>query len=328
VETPQSLSELKRALGSDARLLGGGTDLQLCRRQGIAAPARLISTARVMELTELSVPSQGPIVIGAAVTLAALAQAVSERAPAVAETIAQIATPQIRNVATVAGNLLQVKRCWFFRNGFDCYKRSGSPLAPCYAVEGDHRFYHAVIDGHRCQAVTPSDLATVLVALDALVEIEGVTGRFTLPIERLYAGPGETVLGARGVVMRIVIPAAALERRTAWRKLNLWQGDFAVASAALSVAVDGTGRCTAARLCLGAVAPVPWRARATERRLVGEPLTPQRLRVALDAELNRHAHPLKRNGWKLDAAAGLAEQAAALVLSSAGTLTQETGTYG
>ncbi|CAN5342288.1 hypothetical protein BH09ACT8_BH09ACT8_32590 [soil metagenome] len=99
-------------------------------------------------------------------TLAEAAQATRATIPVIAAAVESIASPQIRNVATIVGNLLQEKRCWFFRNGFACYKRNGV-TSPCYAVMGDHRFQLAVIDGHRCQAVTPSDLATVFTALDA-----------------------------------------------------------------------------------------------------------------------------------------------------------------
>jgi CO/xanthine dehydrogenase Mo-binding subunit/CO/xanthine dehydrogenase FAD-binding subunit len=308
VETPRSVAELVGALGPDAAILGGGTDLQLRRRQGLMASPRLISVGRIKEMQQVSVDGGGRLSIGAGVTLSALAEELREKIPAAAQAIDEIASPQIRNVATVAGNLRQEKRCWFFRNGFNCYKRKGG-LAPCYAVMGDHRFYHAAIDGHRCQAVTPSDLATVLVALDASVTVRGPRGERVIRLEELYTGPGETAVGDDEVLTQVTIPVEALGRRTAYRKLNLWQGDFAVASAAVSVRVDGSGRCTEARICLGAVAPVPWRARATERALVGQTLSTVTLRRLLDEELNARAHPLSRNEWKLDAVAGLAERA-------------------
>jgi CO/xanthine dehydrogenase FAD-binding subunit len=264
--------------------------------------------ARVSELQHVAFPDDGRIVVGAGVTLAKFADAVRSRIPALAEAIDEIASPQVRNVATVAGNLRQEKRCWFYRNGFNCYKRKGG-LAPCYAVLGDHRFYHAAIDGHRCQAVTPSDLATVLVALDATATIVGPHGAREITVEDLYTGPGETAVADDEVMTQIAIPVEAVHRRTAYRKLNLWQGDFAVASAAVSVGLDDAGRCTEARVCLGALAPVPWRARSTERGLPGELLSTEKLRQLLDSELNACAHPLNRNVWKLDAAAGLAERA-------------------
>jgi CO/xanthine dehydrogenase FAD-binding subunit len=316
IETPEKLDDLIRALGPDAAIVGGGTDLQLRRRQHLAAPKRLVSVARVTEMLRISAGENGPIVVGGGVTLAKLAEAVRSKLPALAQAIDEIATPQVRNVATVAGNLRQEKRCWFFRNGFNCYKRMGeATLAPCYAVEGDHRFYHAAIDGHRCQAITPSDLATILTALDATATIVGPSGTRESAIEKLYTGPGELAIGEQEVLTQIAIPADAISRRTAFKKLNLWQGDFAVASAAISARLDEAGRCTDARICLGAVAPVPFRARATERWLIGRHLAPETLRARLDRELDARAHPLKRNVWKLDAVAGLAERAVEAIMA-------------
>lgn len=309
IVAPASVAELLEALGPDAALLGGGTDLQLRRRQKITTPATLVAVAGVAEMRRLEVSASGGVVAGAAVTLSELAQALRPILPSMAEAIEEIASPQIRNVATIGGNLAQAKRCWFFRNGFNCYKRRGND-APCYAVLGDHRFYHAAIDGHRCQAVTPSDLATLLVALDAVITVVGPKGSRGVEAEHLYTGPGETCLADDEAISHIVIPAEAVARRTAYRKLNLWQGDFAVASAALSVSLDVAGRCAEVRLSLGAVAPTPIRARATERKLLGRPLTMELLRAALDEELDERGHPLARNSWKLDAVAGLAERAA------------------
>jgi CO/xanthine dehydrogenase Mo-binding subunit/CO/xanthine dehydrogenase FAD-binding subunit len=308
IKIPTSVTELLSELDSDTAVLGGGTDLQLRRRQQLFTPARLVSVSHVKELQQISVPEAGPIIVGAGVSLSSLAEAVREKIPALADAIEEIASPQIRNVATVGGNLRQDKRCWFFRNGFNCYKRKG-PLAPCYAILGDHRFYHAAIDGHRCQAVTPSDLSTVLVALEARARIVGPGGTREVLLEELYTGPGETAVAAQEVLTQILIPLQATQRRTAYKKLNLWQGDFAIASAAVSVRLDDAGRCLEARICLGAIAPVPFRARRTERALIGQTLTAATLRAELDRELNARAHPLKRNLWKLDAVAGLSERA-------------------
>jgi CO/xanthine dehydrogenase Mo-binding subunit/CO/xanthine dehydrogenase FAD-binding subunit len=313
VEVPASVDGIIRELKPGTSVVGGGTDLQLRRRQLLHMPPRLASVAAVRDLQKVDIAADGSVSVGAAVKLDDLATAVREHLPGLAAAIGEIASPQIRNVATVAGNLRQDKRCWFYRNGFNCYKRKGA-LAPCYAILGDHRFYHAAIDGHRCQAVTPSDLATVLGALDATVTIVGARGRRQCRLEELYVGPGETAVADDELITFIHIPAEAARRRTVFRKLNLWQGDFAVASAAVSARVDEQGRCEEIRICLGAVAPVPWRARSTERRLSDQKLTAAALREHLDHELNARAHPLSRNEWKLDAVAGLAERAVEALL--------------
>lgn len=306
-----SVAGVCQALREGAVAHGGGTDVLLQRRQRLITPTRLVSTTTVPEMTAITETSGTGIVIGGAVTLATVAQKLSHRVPALAEAIETIASPQVRNAATVAGNLLQAKRCWFFRNDFPCYKRNG-PTSPCYAINGDHRFYHAAIDGHRCQAVTPSDLATVLIALDATAEIgDGLRTR-QVPVADLYTGPGETCLGAGEVLISVAIPAETADRACAFAKLALWEGDFAVVSVALSTRAVG-GRWDDPRIVLGALAPLPWRARQTERALNGTPIGPDngaRVRALLDSELTRHAHPLPGNGWKLDAATGLAETAA------------------
>src|SRR5262249_30886420 len=148
---------------------------QIQRRQHLVDPKRLVVLKDVAELQGVESRADGAIEIGAAVTLAGLETAMRDRLPVLVDAIASIATPQIREMATVGGNLAQAKRCWFYRSGFGCYKRLGG-LAPCYAIIGDHRFYHAAIDGHRCQATTPSDLATIFVALDARARIAGPSG--------------------------------------------------------------------------------------------------------------------------------------------------------
>lgn len=298
---PRTVEEAETVL-RDGAALGGGTDLLLQRKQGLADPARLVSTALLPGLRDITEEPDGTVVIGAAVTLAELVSRFTETIPALAEAAESIASPQVRNAATIAGNLLQAKRCWFFRNDFPCYKRNGVS-SPCYAILGDHRFYHAAVDGHRCQAVTPSDLATALVALDGIAELSD--GR-RIPIAGLYTGPGETVLAPADLVVSIRIPEPG--RACVFEKLALWQGDFAaVAVAASSRSAE---RWEDARIVFGALAPTPWRPTEAERALNGRPFDPSTLRKVVDAQLDAHGHPLPGNAWKLDAAAGLAEHAA------------------
>jgi CO/xanthine dehydrogenase FAD-binding subunit len=287
--------------------LGGGTDLVVRARQGLVAPVMFVSTERVDTLRALSSTEDG-IVVGGSVTLDRLAGELGGELPVVAEAVATIASPQIRAMATVAGNLLQANRCWFLRNGFDCYKRGGV-FRPCYAVAGDHRFYHAALGAHRCQAVTPSDLATVLSALDATVEVESESGRREIPVGRLYRGPGESALRPDELLTSVRIGAAARGRAAAFEKLRMYEGDFAVASAAVSAVIEDA-RWRGLRIVLGSIAPTPWRAHRTETALEGTVVDARRLRVTLDEELERDGHPLARNAWKLDAVAALAERGA------------------
>lgn len=308
VATPETLSAVFAACDDRSMLVGGGTDLHVRRRQRLVEPRRLVSLRRVGELQGVTTLEDGTLEIAAATTLAVLLRSLNGRAPLIETAIESIATSQIREMATVGGNLLQDKRCWFYRNGFGCYKRRGG-LAPCYAVAGDHRFYHAAIDGHRCQATTPSDLATALIALDTVVEIASPGARREIALSSLYSGPGETVLGPHDVLRAIRLSAASLARAGGFAKLRLWEGDFAIVSAAVTTA-DGTGtHWRDPRIVLGAIAPTPWRAYATERLLEGTPVSTSGWRRSLDRELDAKAHPLRRNGWKLDAVAGVAEEA-------------------
>jgi CO/xanthine dehydrogenase Mo-binding subunit/CO/xanthine dehydrogenase FAD-binding subunit len=308
VHAPGTLAEATALLAGipGTAPLGGATDALVERGTEPRPAPVLVSVAAVTELRRITGDGTG-LRIGAAVPLADLA-AHMDMPRALTEAVATIASPQVRNAATVGGNLVQAKRCWFFRNGFDCYKRNG-PLSPCYAVTGDHRFHHAVVDGHRCQAVTPSDLATVLLALDADIEMAHGARRRSVPMSAFYTGPGETVLRAGELVTAVTMPAAALARASTFTKLALYTGDFATASVALSVdrTPDGTWR--DARLALGAIAPVPWRLTAVEDALRGTTPDAAAVRRHVDAVLDAHAHPLPHNAWKLDAASGLVARA-------------------
>lgn len=154
--------------------------------------------------------------------------------------------------------------------------------------------------------MTPSDLATALVALDATIQIAGRAGERVLPVARLYSGPGETTLRAGEIVTRVVVPAAARHRVSAFEKIRLWEGDFAVVSACASLDIaDGVVR--DARVVLGAVAPTPYRARAVERHLLRRRLDPDTIAAAAEAWVGA-AHPLAGNEWKVDAACGLLQR--------------------
>ena len=308
------LEELRDS--KEATLVAGNTDLSLQRRQRLSSPVKLIAVSEVAELRRIERTPAGEVRIGAGATLSQLIAELGDEIPAVADAASSIASEQVRNVATLGGNLAQAKRCWFFRNGFDCYKRGG-PACPCYAVLGDHRFHHAIVDAHRCQAVTPSDLATVLVALDATVTLRSAAGQRELSAAELYSGPGEIDFARGEMITAVTIGAAEAARSSAFRKLALWEGDFAMVSAALSAAVAPDRRWQDVRIVLGAIAATPYRIRAAEHSLEGRPVDASTLRSAVAGELERVARPLADNGWKIRAAGGVAAQAAELLLARA-----------
>ncbi len=316
--TSVTLPESTESILSDFRgsegtaLVGGNTDLSLQRRQGLRSPVRLISTSRAADLGIITKTPAGDWRIGAGATLTRLIADLGDEIPMIADAVSSIATEQIRNAATVGGNLAQAKRCWFFRNDFNCYKRGG-PTCPCYAVVGDHRFHHAIVGAHRCQAVTPSDLATAFVALDAGVTLASADRERSVDAAELYSGPSEVDCAADEMIVAVTIPASAVTRCSAFSKLALWEGDFAMVSAALSASVTPDHRWRDVRVVLGAVAATPLRMRATERFLQDRAVDNDAVHSALTEELERIAHPLANNAWKIRAAGGVVAQAAALL---------------
>jgi CO/xanthine dehydrogenase Mo-binding subunit/CO/xanthine dehydrogenase FAD-binding subunit len=306
LDRPADVAAAVAAVAAGAAPLGGGTDLLPARAQGLAGAPRLAALAGA-GLDGWHEGADGSLTLGATVTLQDLAAGLTGSAlpgdRALAEVAAGIATPQVRAMATLAGNLCQQNRCWFLRSGFDCYKRGGG-ARPCYAVTGDHRYFHAVIDAGRCQSVTPSDLATVLVALAAGVQVAGPAGRRTIPAGRFHTGPGETALRPGEIVTAVTIPAASRAAAARVGKLALTGDGFAIVSAAASLAASPDGRITGARIVLGGVAATPWRARAAEAALAGWSVARADAARAARAWAPA-AHPLPGNAWKVDAAAGL-----------------------
>lgn len=313
---PTELTDALAQHSDESAYVAGGTDLLVARDQHLVAPVRLIDLTTVRSMGRIDDMVDAGLRIGATVTLAELAAHTATSGDTVlSEVLAALATPQIREMATVGGNLLQEKRCSFYRNGFSCYKRGGW-TCPCYAINGDHRFHHAVIGAHRCQAVTPSDLATGLVALDAAVAISGPNGDRELGIDTLYVGPGESALADGEILTSVTVPIAARERCSVFEKLQLYAGDFAVCSAGVSVElVEMT--ISDVRIGLGGVAPTPYRAIPTETQLVGLDIQDADRIEAAAGAWARDAHPLANNAWKVDAASGLIRRALGRIASEA-----------
>ena len=197
-ESTEHAVSLLDAEPSLAKPLAGGTDLLAEMKEGVAEPAMLVNLATLESLNGITHTGDG-LSIGAMTTLAELGDdgAIAHDYPALAQAVASVATPQIRNVGTVGGNLCQRPRCWYYRSTlFDCRKKGGEV---CFAVEGNSK-YHAILGGADCYIVHPSDLAPAyLVALGATATVAGPNGTRTLPLEEFFVGPerdleAETVL--------------------------------------------------------------------------------------------------------------------------------------
>lgn len=320
--------DLLSARGSSARVIAGGTDLLGEIKEGVVAPDTLISLHRVAEMRSIAQDADG-IRIGAMATVADIAAHPAVRAEhaALAQAAAAVATPQIRNVGTLGGNLCQRPRCWYYRNPAfpDCRKRGGSQ---CYAHGGMNKF-HAIFGGDICPSVHPSDTATALSALAATVTIAGPNGERRIPIDDFFTPPEANVLAENAlrhgeIVASATIPAAPAprRRRSVFLKAKERQAmDFALASVALAIDIDADAAAPAAvissaRMTLGGVAPVPMRARAAESALAGK--RPADIDAAAIGQLAiQGARPLSANRYKARLTAGIAARAVRTLLKAA-----------
>ena len=321
VHAAQTLADARHALMSaDARgsaaIIAGGADLLGEMKEGTAAPSTLVDINR-LGLDEMDVGADGAsTTIGAAVTLARIAESgeIARRYAALSQAAASVATPQIRNAGTLGGNLCQRPRCWYYRSPlFDCLKKGGDA---CFAVAGNNK-YHAILGADGCHIVHPSDPAAALVALGASVRIYGADGARSLPIEDFFVSPSqnmlsETALEDGEILVSVVLPPPSESARSVFIKAKERRAyDFALASAAAHVETDAdSGEVASARVVLGGVAPVPYIARAA-----GEALTGAKLDEIDAAEIGRlavqDAKPMSGNGYKVRLAANLTARAVA-----------------
>ena len=297
LERPRDLSAAL-ALGAQAgrndapaEYIAGGTDMVQLLQEYVRRPERLVSLAGLLD-NRIEVGPQG-LRLGAAATMAEVAghPAVIEQFPVIAEALLNSASPQVRNEATIGGNLLQRTRCPYFRDvGYSaCNKRA--PGSGCAAIGGENRWHAVLGTSESCIAAHASDLAVALVALDAAIEVRGAGGQRIVPVNDLYRLPGttphiETVLEPGEVIAAITVPASPAVRRSHYLKVrDRASFEFAVVSAAVALDVDGT-RIRQARIALGGVGTKPWRAPRVEVALAGGGLDPAAFRraAALAAE--------------------------------------------
>lgn len=309
----QSLDELHDALSStwdEAVILAGGTDLLDRLKEQLLEPKRVVNIKRIDALRGLQ--NGSGLTIGALTTIADLAADGRVAGPyrVLSEAASVIATPQLRNMGTVGGNLCQRPRCWYYRSKeTPCLKSGG---AKCWAYEGRNK-YHAIFGGGPSYIVHPSDLAPALQSLDASVVIAGANGERTVPLELFFQLPNEmlpreTLLEANEVVTRVTVPPAAPGTRSTYLKFKeLESHDFAVSSCAATLVMDGK-KVRSARIALGGVAPVPWRARDAESALAGKTLDTGAIRAASEAAV-RDASPLGENAFKIPLTRNLVRRA-------------------
>jgi xanthine dehydrogenase YagS FAD-binding subunit len=289
-----------RQSGKTVAIAGGGSDLLGQMKERLVTPDVVVQLRSIRGLDQIEAAGN-KITIGGLATLDAIAHhpAIRKQLTALAEAAETVATPQIRNVGTIAGNVNQRPWCWYYRNGFKCFKNGGNR---CYSVDGENEF-HAIFGGGPSYIVHPSDTAVALVALDGKFAIGGPSGRrvvaaadfFTLPT----ANPSrENVLKDGEILESIEIPAPPASVRSTYHKImdrEAWT--HAIVSAAVVMELD-KDVCKRARVVLGGVAPIPWRLPEVEKLLAGKRVT-RELSAQAGEQAVAGARALEKNAYKI-----------------------------
>ena len=300
--------------------MGGGTDLLPQVKDGVVPAGQLVGLAAIPGMSAIAETADG-LTIGAAATIADVAAhpTIRRRYAVLAEAAGGLATPQIRNEGTIGGNLNQRPRCWYYRSPLiPCLKKGGDR---CYALAGNTRLL-CVTGGDRCYIVHPSDTGVALSALDARLETVGPNGGRELAMGQFFAGPGrdmlrENILEPGELITRILLPNDAPERSVYLKVRERESGDFALVSVAAALSLDDDGSTIRqARIALGGVAPVPYRAAEVEDYLTGRPIADVDPSEAAALALP-NATPLPQNGYKLPMSRNTVKRALTVLLANA-----------
>ena len=301
-----SVVQQTRQEGRVASLSGGGSDLLALVKERIVAPDVVVNLRSIKGFDQVRA-ANGGVNIGGLITLDTLSRndVIRRQYTVLAEAAQTVATPQIRNVGTLAGNVCQRPWCWYFRNGFPCYKNGGNT---CFSFSGENEF-HAIFGGGPSYIVHPSDTAVALLALDAKFRIVSPSGERVLAAADFFALPQqnparENVLAPDEVLVEVQVPALRAGVRSTYHKImdrEAWT--HAVVSAAIVLEIDNQV-CRSARIVLGGVAPIPWRLPKVEQMLVGERITEALALKAAEAALEG-AKPLAKNAYKVPLTKGV-----------------------
>ncbi|MBD2261174.1 xanthine dehydrogenase family protein subunit M [Pseudanabaena sp. FACHB-2040] len=290
---------------SGAKVIAGGTNLVDLIRIGVETPNQLIDINQ-LPLAAVEETSQG-VRINALARMSAVADAtlVRDRYPMVSQALLNSASPQLRNMASIGGNLMQRTRCPYFRDqAFPCNKRQ--PGTGCPAIEGENRMHAILGTSRQCIATHPSDLAVALVALDAVVQLRGPDGERSIPIASFHLLPGdtperETVLQPGELIIAVEVPASDAATQSHYLKVrDRASYEFALVSAAVGLDVD-QGIVQSARVALGGVGTKPWRAYQAETVLQGQSISDETFTAAAEAAL-QGAIPREHNAFKIELA--------------------------
>jgi len=319
---PATVDAAVKALADrDTRCLAGGTNLLDLMKGNVEQPARLVDITH-LPLKDVETSPDGRTRIGALVRNSDLANdaTVRERYPLLSQALVSGASPQLRNMATVGGNLLQRTRCHYFTDvGFAaCNKRK--PGSGCAAREGSNRIHAIFGTSEQCIATHPSDMCVALAALDAEIEVRGSAGTRRISISAFHRLPGttperDTELRHGELITAVLLPPSRFAAHSHYLKVrDRASYEFALVSVAMALDVDGN-RVRDARIALGGVAPRPWRARAAEHALIGRPLDAAAMAAAGRAAVEG-AQPYRDNAFKVE----LAQRAVVRAATIAGGL--------
>jgi xanthine dehydrogenase YagS FAD-binding subunit len=299
---PTSVEEAISLTVNGAAIKAGGVDVLDLMKEHLFQPTRLVDIREIKDLDYIKDDPKEGAKIGPLVSIAKLAEdpAINKRYPLLAHAALRIATPQIRNMATLGGNLLQRPRCWYFRNELTfCRKKGGEK---CYAQEGENQ-YHAIFNNGLCAIVHPSGAATALVAYGARIEITSKDGKREVLLEEFFQPPTvdlhrENTLNPGEIITEIRIPAPSQNTKQHYVKQGEKESfDWPICEVAVLLENDGD-TCKKASIVLGAASPIPYRAVESEKALVGKKIDADLARTAARATL-KSATPLTLNDYKV-----------------------------
>jgi xanthine dehydrogenase YagS FAD-binding subunit len=298
----KTIDEALGQMTGDATVKAGGIDLLDLMKDGIVSPAKLVNIRNVSSLRGIVVTPEG-LRLGPLSTLSEIAvhPDIQRSYAALADAAGHAATPQVRNMATLGGNLMQRPRCWYFRSSdFDCKKKSGTS-DECHAHDGENQ-YHAVMNNGTCAMVHPSSTAVPLLGMNALVELTSKRGTRTVAMSEFYVPPeksviNETVVQSGELITSIFVPTPEPGTRSAYQKYGEKESfDWPIADAGVVLVMDGN-RCRKAAIVMGVAAPTPIRSTAAEALLNGKTINETVARAAAKAAM-QGATPLSQNGYK------------------------------
>ena len=309
----EQVTSLLNASGwGEVMLIAGGTDLLGELKEYVETPKTLVNLKTLPGMDTISADATG-LKIGALATVADIAAhpTIQHHYTVLAQAAASVATPQIRNVGTLGGNLCQRPRCWYYRDEtVNCLKKGGEI---CYAVEGLNK-YHAILGADPVYIVHPSDIAPALIALGATMNIVGPEGEKTMAVEEFFTLPAtnpfrENVLEPNELVVEVQVPQPKSHTKSLYLKAReKGAPDFALASVAGVFEMSGS-TCQTASIVLGGVAPAPWRSKEAEAALTGKQIT-ETVSKQAGADAVKDAQPLNDNEYKVVLTQNLISRAA------------------